>query len=270
MNPLLTKSIIIIAVISILVACAILYNRMGFSGIVSGMQNLQKSGAPQTFSYDGLKGLPQPVQRYFRHVLRDGQKYIASVSLKHSGLFKTGVDKDWVNITGEQYYTAFTPGFIWRGKTSMFHAWDSYIGGKGNLKVFILGFIRIMNGEGPAFDQGELLRWLGECVWFPTALLPSENLSWAPIDSNRAKLTYRYNGIEVYYDVTFNEAGEIVSFETMRYMNGEKMERWAGVCGQYKEINGVKIPVEIEGMWRLSTGDFSYARFKIEEIAYKY
>jgi len=69
------------------------------------------------FSYDQLEGLPAPVQRYFKHVLPEGQPYVETVRLKHDGRFKTGVDKDWTDIKGEQYFTSATPGFLWVGKT---------------------------------------------------------------------------------------------------------------------------------------------------------
>ena len=36
----------------------------------------------------------------------------------------------------------------------------------------------------------------------------------------------------------------------------------------YQEINGVKIPLSAEGVWKLKKGDFIYAKFEVIEIKY--
>ena len=68
------------------------------------------------------------------------------------------------------------PGFIWKGTTSMFVARDMYISGKGRLVVSLLSLYKIMDAKGENYNQGELLRWLGESVLYPTNLLPDERL----------------------------------------------------------------------------------------------
>ena len=60
----------------------------------------------KTFLYEQIKGLLQPVKRYFKNAIRDGQPSISQLRLKHTGQFKTGLGKDWLNIKGEQYFTA--------------------------------------------------------------------------------------------------------------------------------------------------------------------
>ena len=97
-----------------------------------------KNLSRQKFSQKLLEDLPEPVQRYFKYVLKEGQSYISYIRLKHDGQFKTGLDKDWVDITGEQYFNTQKPGFIWKGTTSLFVARDMYIGDEGRLIATIL------------------------------------------------------------------------------------------------------------------------------------
>ena len=92
----------------------------------------------KTFEYTQLLDLPEPVQKYFRHVLKEGQPYINYVRLSHDGQLKTGMNKEWVNIKGEQYFTTAKPGFIWKGTTATFTARDMYIGDKGRLMVSLV------------------------------------------------------------------------------------------------------------------------------------
>jgi hypothetical protein len=236
-----------------------------------GVQNLfEQAGSltKNTFSYDQLEGLPQPVQRYFRHVLQEGQPYISYVRLKHDGWFKTGKDKKAMDIQGEQYFTAEKPGFIWKGKTSMFTARDMYLDGKGSLTVHLFSLIRIVREEGPNVDQGELLRWLGESVWFPTNLLPNKHLQWLPINDHQARLNFKYKDLSVYYIVTFNEDDEIEKMETERYMGNEGLTPWVGRVSEYHEVEGVKVPSVIEASWMLEDGKYTYGRFRVQQMEY--
>lgn len=228
-----------------------------------------KHRTDKVFNYDQLTGLPEPVQRYFRHTLKDGQPYINSVRLLHSGQFKTDLKKNWVDIKGEQYFTTLQPGFIWKGKTKIFTARDMYIADNGRLVVLLFSLFKVVDGQGEKFNQGEILRWLAESVWFPTNLLPSKNLQWFPINNSCAKLTFNYNNLLVFYIVTFNERNEITQIETERYMGDANLEKWVGQLSDYKEINEVIIPTKIKALWRLKEGDFNYVNFILDKIEYE-
>ena len=222
----------------------------------------------KVFRYSQLERLPEPVQQYFKLVLPEGQPNIRYVRLKHDGRFKTDLKKDWVAIKGEQYFTAGTPGFIWIGKTNLFTARDMFLMGKGGLQVKLFSLLKVADGKGAKFDQGELLRWLGESTWFPTNLLPSENLAWSAIDNTSAKLTYTFNQLTVSYIVNFNDLGEITTMETERYMGEENLEKWLGEFSDYQQINGIKIPTKAKGSWVLNSKAYPYADFKIQKIEY--
>ena len=218
------------------------------------------------FSKDQLVNLPPPVQKYFSTVLTDGQPYITFVTLEHEGYFKTDLKKDWVPIKGVQSFTTHSPGFQWIGKTSLFTAVDQYVEGEGSLRVFLFNLFKIIEGKGKEYNSGELLRWLGESVWFPTNLLPSANLQWSPIDDQRANLTYSYDNLELSYVVTFNAKGEITQLETQRYMEDEGLTTWIGRVTEYQSVNDMKIPMEIEAIWEIEGTQHPYARFTVTKI----
>ncbi len=260
-------SLIAIVVITLIIGKINLSIR--FDKQVKELFSNSKNISEKTFIYKDIVGLPEPVQRYFTHVLKEGQPYISYIRLKHDGQFKTGLKKDWVNIIGEQYFTTEKPGFIWKGTTSMFVAWDMYLANEGRLIATILSTINVVNVHGKQqYNESELLRWLAESVWFPTNFLPSEKLQWTAIDDSSAKLSFNYNGLSLFYIVTFNDAGEIVQMETKRYMDEKRLETWIIKPGKYESKNGVIIPVEAEVFWRLKEGDFSYAKFNVKEIEY--
>jgi hypothetical protein len=222
----------------------------------------------QRYQKNQIASLPEPVQRYFNHVLKEGQPYISYVKMKHEGLFKADLKKGWMRIKGEQYVSTAQPGFIWKGTTAMFVAQDLYIADQGRLIVTLFSLLRVVDGKGPQYDQGELLRWLGESILYPTNFLPSDKLHWFPIDATTAKLTFEYQGLSLFFVLTFNAKGEITEMKTERYMDLDTLATWVIKVSDYKKLNRMLIPTRFEILWRLAAGDFSYAKFDITTLVY--
>ena len=223
---------------------------------------------PATYSMSQLIGLPAPVKLYFKKVLSEGQPYINKVSMTHTGLFKTGIDKGWVRIKGEQYATTKKPGFIWKGTTALFTARDMFLEDKGHLIVSLFAVFNVVNGSGMEYDQGELSRWLAESVLYPTNLLPSERLQWTAIDATHARIIFKYLSISLFFIVTFNAAGEITELETKRFMDDKNLETWIVKVADYSYRNLILVPTYFEVLWRLKDTDLCYAKFKMKKIKY--
>lgn len=264
--------IIVIAVVVVIVLVFVggkIYLKYQFYQQVKELFAQSKSISHHRFYTTQLELLPEPVQRYFNLVLNDGQTYLSYVRIKHEGQFKASLEKGWMNIKGEQYATTETPGFIWKGTTSMFVARDMYLSGKGRLIVSLFSLFTVVDAKGKEkYDSGELLRWLGESILYPTNFLPSDRLHWFPIDAKKAKLTFDYNGLSLFFILTFNELGEITEMETQRYMGEANLETWVIKASNYKEFFTILIPTEFDVLWRLEKGDFSYAQFNITEVEY--
>ena len=263
--------IIVISIVGLLLLILIIGKinlSIRFGREVKELFSQSKNISGSLFHEEQLDGLPEPVKRYFRHILKEGQPYISYARIKHDGQFKTGLDKDWINITGEQYATTEKPGFIWKGTTSMFVARDMYISDKGRLIVTLFSLYNIADAKGEKYNEGELLRWLGESVLYPTNFLPNERLQWLPIDPSTAKLTFNYKSLSLFFKITFNDIGEIIEMETKRYMGDKNLETWVIKATNYKELNNVFIPTAFDVLWRLDKGDFSYAKFNVTEVEY--
>ena len=239
-----------------------------FSKEVNELFAESKNISDKTYDQQQLFNLPEPVQHYFKHVLKDRQNYISYIRMTHGGQFRTGIDKGWINIKGEQYATTEKPNFVWKGTTTMFTARDMYIADKGRLIVSLFSVYNMVDAKGEHYNQGELLRWLGESVLYPTNLLPTERLKWFPIDATTSKLTFNYNGLSLFFIITFNEIGEITQMQTKRYMNEISLETWVIKLANYKEIDAVVVPTSFEVLWRLEKGDFSYAKFNMTKVEY--
>lgn len=235
---------------------------------VADMLSLAETGPVQTYDPAQLTHLPTPVQRYFRHVLKRGQPYLRSARLRHDGQFKTDLKKDWMDISGEEYFLADKPAYIWVGTTTWFSACDQYVAGRGNLTARLLGVLPVVQGSGPTYDQGELLRWLAETIWFPTSLLPGGPAIWSPIDDHSATLTLTDHGLTVSCQMYFNEQGEIVRYQAQRYSDETHIQTWTGYLSVYQDKHGLLIPTRASSAWVIDGVEQPYARFILRDIEY--
>ena len=261
--------VIIGGVVFVLITTLIMEDRMMKSELDKDIEKLFADSehiSGKVYTSNQIKDLPLPVQRYFKYSLKENQPYVSYARLQHGGEFRAS--KNWVSIKGEEYFTVKKPGFVWFGRVPLFSAKDIYIDGTGNLKVKLLSLIKIVDAKGRETDQGELLRWLGEAPLFPTALLPSENLRWEPMDNDSAKVIFTDENLTIEGVFCFNEEGQITEFKTKRYKDKHTLENFTGHYGDYRTVDGMKVPFYLEAVWNLESGDLSYAKFKIDRIEY--
>ena len=78
---------------------------------------------PRVVDFRELEGLPAPVQRYFRSVLKDGRPMVAAVRVRHVGTFNRGDKTDqWNPFTSDQQVITRRPGFDWDARMKMMPA----------------------------------------------------------------------------------------------------------------------------------------------------
>jgi len=174
-----------------------------------------------------------------------------------------------------QYFTVDPPGFVWQVRVKAAPLFwisgrDMYHDGKGSMKMKLLSFIRVVDALGPKLDQGAMLRYLSEVIWFPTAYL-SDYITWEAVDANSAKATMSYGGVTASALISYDEEGRFVKFAADRYMGAggdATLEQWIAEGEEYTEIGGMMIPVTGKATWSLADGDFTYIELRITDIEY--
>jgi hypothetical protein len=233
---------------------------------------------PKTYDLKELEGLPDPVQRYFQAVLKDGQPIVAAVNLSQQGLFNMSETKaNWSPFTATQFVTTQRPGFDWDARIQMApgvsaFVHDAYMLGVGSLHASLLGLFTVADVRGtPEAAQGELLRFFAEMSWYPTALLPSQGVRWEAIDDTSARATMTDGAITVSLVFRFNPEGTI---ETMRAEARcrDKLTTmpWSGRFWNYSTRDGMLIPLEGEVGWDYPDGIRLYYKGKVTEINFEF
>ena len=253
------------------------------AGRIGNGQDEKRDKQPPPTRYDEreLDGLPAPVQRYFRTVLKNGQPLITAVTFDMAGTFNMSpTGEQWKPFTARQRVTTRRPGFLWNATISMLpgvkvRVVDSYIAGHGRLHATIQGLLSMaeMRGEGE-IARGEFMRWFAEVAWYPTALLPSQGVRWEAVDAHSANATVVDGPLTLTLLFRFNDAGLIGSFraEARGGMVGDTMVMapWEGNWSNYRWHQGVLVPFTGEVAWMRPEGRKPYFVGTVTSLAFEF
>jgi hypothetical protein len=209
-----------------------------------------------------LEGLPAPVQRYFRAVLKEGQPIVTGVTVLHEGSFNVTAlasREVWMPFTSEQRVVTKRPGFVWNARMALLPGisilvHDAYAAGVGTLHPAVLGLFSLTNQRGTGdIARGELMRYMMEAAWYPTALLPSQGTTWSAVDEAAADATMVDGDISMTMRFTFGAGGliESVRADARGAMVGGKVVQlpWGGRLSNYQERAGMRVPLTGEAAW---------------------
>lgn len=236
---------------------------------------------PTRYDAQELEGLPAPVQRYFRAVLKDGQPIITAVTIDIAGTFNMSpTGEQWRPFTSRQRVVTGRPGFLWDAKISMLpgltvRVVDSYIVGKGLLHATIEGLCTVADIRGGGdIARDEFMRYFAEVAWYPTALLPSQGVRWEAVDDHSANATIVDGPLTLTLLFRFNEAGLIGSFraEARGGMVGKNiiMAPWEGNWSNYQMRDGVQVPFTGEMAWMRPGGRKPYFVGTVTSLTFEF
>lgn len=279
----LPKEVIIIAVVVLtvvgLMASSALVSRMFVRRHIGKLlASIGKQKLPH-FHADLVRGLPEPVQRYFHYALREGQPNIRYAILKQNAQFRHSVESPWFDVVATEYVSGMEPGFVWdavlrHSRLFWRTAKLGYHEGRGSGHIKLYGAISLQDVEGEETDASMLFRFLCELIWLPTGLLPTRTLQWQAVDASTARAIITDEETSVQALVHVNDIGQIdriVTTDKYRDLkSGFEQHQFTMQCREYREVEGVMIPTEVDFVWNMPYGDFEYGKFKLDDVRYYY
>lgn len=286
MTALLPRILLVLGALAVLVALVIVWGARRWrleSETLFGQLAATEGAAPLgRVDFAELASLPTPVERYLRLVLEDGAPMIASVRLAHEGTFNSKEDgEDWKPFTSTQRVVMRPRGFVWNadirmapGVSARVH--DAYVGGEGILRASMAGLKDVMHlRDREGLARGELMRFVAESPWYPTALLPSQGVRWEAVDDRTARATITDGTQSVMLTFGFGEDGLVatVSAADRDRMVGARTiaMAWGGRFGDYQRRDGQLIPTDGEVAWYPPEGGaLTYWRARITAVSYTF
>lgn len=271
----LSKIVGVVGVLALVAGAAGAVGRAAFerriTGEVAALFAASRAEPGAMVTEQDLTSLPEPVQRWLRWARVVGKERPRAVHLTMEGQFRLGEDRGWMPFTAVEYYTTNPPGFVWPVTMQMapllpIVGRDRFAAGVGSIEMRVLGLVPVADASGGGLNQGALLRYLNETVWFPAAVLDPA-ISWEEVAADAARATMHYGGVTVSAVFFFDAQGRPVNMVAARYNDSrDRIESWSTPFSAYGEFGGVRVPTAGEGVWRYDTGDFTYIRLRVTAI----
>ena len=273
--------LLVLALGALLIHLGAYYWQRGTDNMRLQLAATQKSINTTLYDEHELENLPAAVQRYFKAVLKNHAPIIKAAYFHQTGTFNMGeTTPQWRHFEADQKVFMHAPGFDWNACISLFpgfniYVHDAYVAGEGFLQVKLLGLFSVANIRGtPEAAQGELMRYLSEGIWYPTALLPSQGVLWQAIDDASARATLTDGNTTVSLDFHFN------TDDLIDAMHADSRTRGAGAkitnapwdirVWNYQSYQGMRVPTEGEVAWALPDGAYPYWRGRVDRASYEF
>ncbi len=218
--------------------------------------------------------LPAPVRRSLRRSGVVGRQVPGRVTLRQRG--EILLRDKWFPFTAGESYTVDPVGFEWKamvklGGLPLARAEDSFSDGQGRMHVRLLGAFTVVDETGPEMDQGALMRWLNETMWFPH-VWATDTISWTPIDETSAVGRMSAGDLTVEAEFRFDGDGRLVDFRADRYRiegSSSELAPWATPLSEHTRFDGVEVPSYGCAVWAPEDEDHEYIRIGITGIGYE-
>jgi hypothetical protein len=253
-----------------------LWGRTAFHRLVlSDVQTLlagSTGGEARLINEAMLDRLPEPVQRYLRYTGVIGKPFVRRVHLRQSGRMLLANGTPWIPLKAEQWYSVRRPGFVWSatlhiGPIPIVRARDMYRIGEGSMLIKAASLVTVADAKGKEIDQGEMVRYLSEMIWFPSTFL-EDNVSFEAVDARSARVILTDGGRKATGTLFFDSEGRLTEFVARRY-TGSNLQTWSVPVTAYGEFEGLKLPVRCTAVWKLPEGDQEYIDVILTALHYE-
>jgi hypothetical protein len=208
----------------------------------------------------GIDELPEPVRRYFLHVLPAHRELPTVTRMRQRGSLRTsGTSSRWFDFEAEEIIAARPLGFQWLARIGIgagftLEVCDRLIDGEAGSELRLSSLIRLGGDSGNRqISEAALHRFLAEAVWLPTALLPAAGVTWSAINDRRAEAALACGETRVALEFRFNAQNEVSSVYTparwMREKGRYRAVGWEGRYYDYAICNGIRVPLRAEVGW---------------------
>ncbi len=220
-----------------------------------------------------IVNLPSLVQKYLRASGVLGKPKVYNMKVRFSGEMRNK-DSAWFNFKSEQYNFFDIPqrNFFIKAKINRIPTWGyhAFANGKASMDIKALSTIPLVSIRSKELDISETVTVFNDmCILAPATLIDNR-ISWEAIDDRSVRAAFTNAGITISAILYINDKGQLINFisEDRIEINEKKKIRFSTPMGEYKDVNGYRLPTRGEATWHYLDGPFAYGIFHLESVEY--
>ncbi len=234
------------------------------------------ASSPGVVTENDITRLPPPVQRYFRASGFIGKPHTVNVRISWNEMqLKRSHDAGWMKLSCLQFNSVPEPVRIalMQGRLAgmiPFEGRDKFQDGHGSMLIKLMKIFTLGESKGTHMDESALVTVLAEALLAPSYALQGY-MSWQPVDDRSARAQLTYNGVTVSGVFHFNDADEMVRFDTHdRWQDGAPPKKipWSAYTEGYRVAQGIRFATRVSATWHEPGGDFTYVKGTIDSLEF--
>ncbi len=241
-------------------------------------QLIAQSGQPKpVFDYTMTQGLPDPAQRYFRYMIREGTPLVTAVEIEMKGELGLGTatNPTYRDMRAQQLLSP-PYGLVWDVKAGALRGSDVVTPETSWTRFWLYNVIPVVR-VGGAVDhhRSAFGRVIAEAaLWVPASLLPSSLVRWEEVDQTTARAIVTFAGFEQAVNITVAADGRPTRVVIPRWSNEnpEKVFReqpFGGELSDFKAFGGYTLPTRVTGGNQFGTQDyFPFYRVSVLDVRF--
>ena len=262
------KHLLLIAVaLALLVAAAMAgwrqLDRRADQALWQRLASTQPS-SPERFDPAMLKGLPDPVQRFFRFTIDTGTPLYTVSEISMQGRFSLGskAAPNYFSMTAQEILAA-PLGFVWTMAASRGLVSISGSDTGSWSRFWLNGLVPVARmGGSPDHALSSFGRYMAEALfWSPAALLPGPHVTWEAIDDHSARVLVSHGGLEQTIELTIEENGRPTAVQFLRWSDANpegvfRFQPFGGYLSEFRDFHGFHLPTHVEAGNQFGTDEY--------------
>lgn len=247
-------------------------SKTSLNGIWSEAPSDGRSFDPEALS----PHLPGIARRYLTHAIAPGTQLASAVRLSMHGEIRL---KQWHPFVAEEVIRP-DRGMIWQAKVRMFGlpitGFDRLIDGAAQMRWRLLGFVPLVQAQGPDITRSATGRLAAETIWLPSFLC-SDTVQWEERDASTANVRFLVAGEAMEIELATGGDGRLERVRMQRWGNpGGRPFHNAGFGAHVDDeatFGGYTIPSRIRAGWHIRDQGFAadgeFFRVTIDTAAFR-
>ena len=230
----------------------------------------------RVFDPQDVAQLPEIARSYLAHAIAPGTPLATAVRLRMHGMILL---KRWRKFKAVQVITS-DGAMIWRASVRVggasIRGYDRLVGGNGEMKWWLFGFVPIIRESGPDVTRSIANRVAAESVWLPS-MLADERVRWHAADPDVALADVSVGGYSTQLRMTLDR-GHLIGMGLSRWGNpggGPFRETPFGAwVDQEATFDGYTIPARLRIGWHFDDAarfdsEGKFLEVSVDDAAYR-
>lgn len=221
-----------------------------------------------------LNGLPPLMQNYLRRAGAVGRPHVRNMRVAFRAQMRSSATAAWMQSEATQYEFFDPPARLFYMNASLFGVpldiLHRYVDAAATFQVRVVSLFPMVHVKGAGLTHDETVTLMNDVLVMAPAAVLDLPFTFETRGPHAVRATFANAGFTVSAELAFDDAGDLIGFVSNDRAHSREAgpAAWSTPLSGYREVNGIRIPALADANWIDASGEWTYGRFEIRDIAY--